>query len=516
VPLLFTTMRGDVNIFCKFGLAAVILLLFGCANGQKTLAINLPVPNTAATAAPATPAVTAVTRSATAYHPSTAVERSSPDANYKTKQRIPLTANQLDQQTPHKPAQTPNLSTSQQLVHRTDLWQRIRAGFGLPDMSTRFISLQEQWFSKRPDYVERLLQRARRYLPYIVEQVAERGMPMEIALLPAIESAYRPAATSRTRAAGLWQFMPATGRRFDLKQNWWVDQRRDLYASTNAALDYLDYLHQRLNGDWILALAAYNAGEATIERAIRYNRRRNRSTHFTNLRLRLETRQYIPKLIAFRNIINAPENFGLTLPVLPVKSNYARVPLPYQLDLRTAAGLLDMPADELLAVNGNFLRWATPPGAGHSLLIPASKEADFKRALQKLPAQQRIRWAHYRVRKGDTLGGIALRHKVSLAAVKQSNHIRSDLINIGQNLVIPLSEGAITQLAQQRRRSTLKKSRSRRSSKRSFVHQVRNGDTLWGIAKRYRVYVSQLLSWNSLRKNSILRRGQPIRIYAAN
>jgi len=519
--ILFTTMRGDVNIFCKFGTAAAMLLLFGCAGSQNSPDLDRSTSNTATIAVPATPPIIINTSYETTNSSTTGQQQSpaAPKSNVESSLAESTTNpdQPIIQQTDVDTDHTATNPEGQHTIHRTNLWERVRAGFGLPDMDSRFVTLQEQWMSKRPDYVERLLQRSRRYLPYIVEQVAARGMPMEIALLPAIESAYRPTATSRTRAAGLWQFMPATGKHFGLKQNWWLDQRRGLIASTDAALTYLDKLHQRFNGDWLLALAAYNAGEANIERAIRYNRRHRRDTHFQNLRLRLETRQYIPKLIAFRNIINAPESFGLTLPRLPAQSSYALVPLPDQLDLGIAAKMMDIPVAELLAVNGNFRRWATPPGKGYTLLIPASKAPAFKQALSNLPANQRIRWAHYQVRKGDTLGAIAHRHRVSLASIKRSNHIRGHLINIGQNLMIPLSEAATTQLAKRNTgNSRKKKYRARSQRHRSFVHRVRNGDTLWGIARRYQVNVAQLLSWNALRKQSILHRGQPIRIFTAN
>ena len=512
-------MRGDVNIFCKFSLAAAALLLFGCADGQNNSGNHLSPPITAVTNTPVTQAIAdnAHIENVDKSFITLAQKPSEPNSDTTSLLPFPTTPLKLDQQQPiNRVETTPVIADSHQAIHRTDLWQRIRAGFALPDMNSRFVTLQEQWLSKRPDYVARLLQRAKRYLPYIVEQVAERGMPMEIALLPAIESAYRPAATSRARAAGLWQFMPATGKHFGLKQNWWLDQRRDLVASTDAALNYLDYLQQRFKGDWVLALAAYNAGEANIERAVRYNLKRRRDPHFKKLRLRLETRQYIPKLIAFRNIINTPENFGLTLPQLPDKSNYAVVPLPDQLDLGIAAKLLGIPTEELLAINGSYRRWATPPGKGHTLLIPADKAVGFRRALAKLPPSQRIRWAHYRVRQGDTLGAIARRYRVNLSSIKRSNNIRGYLINIGQNLMIPLSEGATIQLARRNTNSPRRKNRNQQRRKRSFVHRVRNGDTLWGIARRYRVYVSQLQSWNALRKQSILHRGQPIRIYASN
>ena len=247
-------MRGDVNIFCKFSLAAVALLLFGCAGGQNNSDKHLSTPITAVTNTPVSQAIADNTPAKATDKPLSTMAQRPSETNSDTTSLFPTTPLKLDQQQPvNRVETTPAVADSHQAMHRTDLWQRIRAGFALPDINSRFVTLQEQWLSKRPDYVARLLQRAKRYLPYIVEQVAERGMPMEIALLPAIESAYRPAATSRARAAGLWQFMPATGKHFGLKQNWWLDQRRGLVASTNAALNYLDYLQQRFKGDWVLA-----------------------------------------------------------------------------------------------------------------------------------------------------------------------------------------------------------------------------------------------------------------------
>lgn len=386
-----------------------------------------------------------------------------------------------------------------------DLWDRIRAGFRLPPIHNATVRRYERWYAARPRYLARMVERARRYLYYIVEQVEARGMPTEIALLPAIESAYKPLAYSRARAAGLWQFIPSTGRRYGLKQNWWYDGRRDVVQATRAALDYLEKLHAQFDGDWHLALAAYNAGERRIERHIERNARRGRDTHYQALsRLKRETRHYVPKLMAVVNIVSDPGAHGVKLPPIPNRPYFEVVDLPSQVDLGVLARAADIPVRELHALNPGFRRWATDPRGPHRLLVPAGKGPAVTTALANLPPEQRIRYARYAVRRGDTLGAIARRHGVSVAALRRTNKLRGSLIRAGQTLIIPLSARRLAAAATAGRVPP--------ADGRPIVHRVRRGETLSAIAKRYNVYVHQLARWNDIDVDGVLRLGQRIKI----
>ncbi len=384
-----------------------------------------------------------------------------------------------------------------------DLWERIRAGFRLPPIHNATVRRYERWYAARPRYVAHMVERARRYLYYIVEQVEARGMPTEIALLPAIESAYKPLAYSRARAAGLWQFIPSTGRLYGLRQNWWYDGRRDVIQATEAALNYLEKLHRQFDGDWHLALAAYNAGERRIERSMAHNARRGRATDYQSLRrLKRETRHYVPKLIAVVNIVADPAAHGLTLPPIPNRPYFDIVPLPGQVDLGVVAKAAGIPVRELHALNPGFRRWATDPEGPHRLLVPVAKREAVVTALAKLPPEHRMQYARYVVRRGDTLGGIARRHRVTVGALRRTNKLRGHLIRAGQNLLIPLSA----------RRLAAARTPPAAGRGRPIIHRVRRGETLYAIARRYNVYVRQLARWNGIEVDGVLRMGQRLKI----
>ncbi|MFQ5937633.1 MAG: transglycosylase SLT domain-containing protein, partial [Acidiferrobacterales bacterium] len=283
-----------------------------------------------------------------------------------------------------------------------DLWERIRSGFNLPPLDDSRVAYHERWFTKNPAYMRRKVARAQLYLYHIVEEVEKRGMPTEIALLPAIESAYHPHAYSRARALGLWQFIAPTARRYGIKMNWWYDGRRDVLASTQAALDYLDRLYSEF-GDWHLALAAYNAGEGKIRYAIRYNQRRGRPATYPYLRLRAETRHYVPKLMAIANIVSDPDAYGITLASIPNEPYFTSVDVGSQIDLNVIARLADVPVGDLYDINPGFKRWATDPNGPHRVLVPIDKKDRLVDDLNQLPNGSRVKWRRHRVRRGDTL-----------------------------------------------------------------------------------------------------------------
>ncbi len=401
--------------------------------------------------------------------------------------------------------------------HYYDLWDRIRAGYDLPAINSKYVAEYERWYSSRPQYIERLIKRATPYLYYIATQVEQRNMPMEIALLPAIESAFKPHALSSAKAVGLWQFIPATGRHYGLKQNWWYDGRKDIYSSTNAALDYLEKLSSDFDGDWLLALASYNAGEGTVSRAIEANKRSGKSTHYTKLKLRSETVRYVPKLIAFSNIIKDPEKYGLKIARVPNEPYFDVIQLNSQIELAVVTDAANIPIKELQLLNPGFKRWATDPAGPHRLLVAASTAEMVADAISGIPQHKRVRWAHYKVRKGDTLSGIALSHGITVASLKKTNKLKNSRISINQDLLIPQSRSS-------RNTKTAGKSSTVSASKTTYasspsskqapkIISVRKGDTLWSLSKRYKVTLNELLKWNKINTNDLLFHGQKLKIW---
>ncbi|MDH3639259.1 MAG: LysM peptidoglycan-binding domain-containing protein [Gammaproteobacteria bacterium] len=378
-----------------------------------------------------------------------------------------------------------------------DIWDRVRAGFALPNLNSSRVDYYENWYRSRPEFLRHLSARANRYLFHIIGEVEKRGMPTEIALLPAVESAFKPKAYSRAHASGLWQFIPVTGRRFGLKQNWWYDERRDVLSATRAALDYLQLLHEQFDGDWFLALAAYNAGEYRVSRAVVYNRKRRRPVTFEHLRLKNETKAYVPKLLAFRNLVVDSERLGLPFRPIPNQPYFAEVKVDYQIDLRTVVKLAGIERNEFFALNPGFKRWATDPTGPHRLLVPIHAKSTLEQQLAALPPSRRMRWDRHRIRSGDTLSGIAKRYGVDVAELRRSNRLKGNLIRAGHDLIIPVSSAAINTEPRGNR----------------VFHQVQSGDTLWMIARKYRVYIKQLTKWNALRANDVLRPGQRIVVY---
>ena len=381
----------------------------------------------------------------------------------------------------------------------SDLWERIRRGFAFPPFTNKYVDYYRKWYAQRPEYLARLADRGRPYLFYIVEEIEKRGMPTEIALLPAIESAYKPTAYSRAHASGLWQFIPSTAKRYGLKRSWWYDGRRDVVAATQAALDYLQHLHSEFNGDWFHALAAYNAGEGRVQHAINRNKSRGSAAHYQHLRLKSETKRYVPKLIALKEIIAQPEKFGLDLAAIPNEPFFTSVDTLGQIDLHVVQDLSGMSNRELRQLNPAFRRWATDPDGPHRLLIPVSKAASVEQKLAALPPSARLKWTHYKIRQGDTLSQIARKYGVSVRTLQRSNKLKGTFIRAGNDLLIPLSSSTMPATAA--------------AGENTVIHQVRSGDTLWGIAQRYNVYVKQLARWNSIKTGDLLRLGQNIVVY---
>jgi membrane-bound lytic murein transglycosylase D len=387
------------------------------------------------------------------------------------------------------------------IPEETDLWKLLTQGYQLRDVKHPDIDRELKLFQARGDSLTRQLRKGEPYLYYILQEVKQRGMPAELALLPGVESGFRPTAYSRHGAAGLWQFMPATGRYFGLKQDWWYDARRDPVASTNAALNYLQKLNRRFEGDWLLAIAAYNAGGGTVARAIRKNLEKDLPVDFWSLNLPAETREYVPRLLALARIIDQPARYGLVLPPIDNDPRFVKVEIGEQIDLKVAARLADMNPDELLQLNAGFNRWATHPEGPHYLLLPAEKASGFAEKLAVLPEDQRMRWTRYHIQPGDNLGRIARKHGVTVKALMQANHLKNHRIRAGSHLLIPLSSGT----------TAIAAFNATPGAKRKLRYRVRKGDSLYAIARQFGVKIADLKKWNRLASDH-LRPGQKLTV----
>jgi len=374
--------------------------------------------------------------------------------------------------------------------HSKNLWHRIGNGIEFADIDHRLVDAKIKWYQQHRSHLNRVAERADPFLHLIVEEIDEQDMPLDLALLPIVESAYQPLAYSRRHAAGLWQFIPSTGTRFRLEQNKWYDGRRDVLASTQAALDYLKNLHDQFDGDWLLALAAYNCGEAHVAKAIEHNRNAGRATDFWSLDLPRETRYYVPNLLALSSIVQKPAEYDLRLKPISNKPVLTQVKASKRLDLRQAAQLAGLSEKQLKAYNPGFKNWVSGPNGPHIILVPRPKASGLAEKLARLslpraePSQNRQSdQIRHRVRRGETLAHIAHRYGTSVLMLKRLNRLSGDMIPVGLPLRLPgLKQSGDEEPAQGRKR----------------FHIVQKGETLWRIAERYDTSVDQICAWNKL------------------
>ncbi|WP_444894322.1 LysM peptidoglycan-binding domain-containing protein [Microbulbifer sp. TRSA001] len=393
-----------------------------------------------------------------------------------------------------------------------DIWARLRQGFAM-DHRTGDPKVKEYiaYFARNEGYMARVSERSRRYIFHVAEQLEQANLPLELALLPIVESAYDPFAYSHARASGMWQFIPATGRSFGLEQNWWYDGRRDVHESTQAAAKYFNYLHDRFDGDWELALAAYNAGEGTVRRAVERNRRSGLGTSYWDLKLPRETRSYVPQLLALAEVISRPDHYKIPLHDVANKPYYARVDVGSQIDLAQAAELAEIEIEELYLLNPGYNRWATDPNGNHQLLIPIETQEKFENALAQLPKEERVSWQRYTIARGDTLSTIARRYQTTVGAIREINKLRNNNIRAGKTLLIPSASGPAGQYAYALDQRVKRKQSSGKGQKVNYT--VRPGDSLWGISRKLDVTVKQLASWNSMAPGDTLRPGRTLVAY---
>jgi len=374
-----------------------------------------------------------------------------------------------------------------------DLWQRIRHGFAMSDLDNALVREKTRYYAARPEYLQRIFDRSRLYLHHIVEEIEKRGLPTELALLPMVESAFNPMAYSRAHASGLWQFIPGTGRRFELEQNSWYDGRRDIVESTNAALDYLTALYE-LHGDWHLALASYNWGENAVARAIAKNRAAGKDTDYSSLTMPEETRHYIPKLQALKNIIANAEPLGITLGPIPNQPYFATVTRLRDMDVRLAARLAEMRVEEFIALNPGFSRPLIRASVSPRIVLPADKVDVFHENLTALGEKSLVSWKSYHPRQGETFESIAKKHGMTVGQLKEVNGIAPRTRAVPRLLVVPINSAAAGSLS----RLPIMYAPPIPVTTRRIFHTVMKGETLTTIAAKYRVSTEDLKRWNGV------------------
>jgi membrane-bound lytic murein transglycosylase D len=398
------------------------------------------------------------------------------------------------------------------LAPPADLWSRIRSGFAMPDLNGDLVRDREQWYATRPDYIQRMTERSSKYLFHIVEELERRGMPSELALLPFIESAFNPQAVSSAKAAGMWQFMPATGSYFELKQNAFRDDRRDVLASTRAALDYLQKLHGMF-GDWHLALAAYNWGEGSVGRAIARNQKLGLGTSYTDLNMPAETRQYVPKLQAVKNIVANPQNFRTELPFIGNHPYFQTVDITRDIDVALAAKLADVKLEDFKALNPSAHRPVILAAGTSQILLPWDNATVFQRNFEAHNQGQYSSWTVWTVPTTMTAAEAAKRSGMNEADLRAVNNIPPRmLIKTGSALLVPRSGKTTTDVAEQvadnGQLSLAPEAVNRRTTVKAGKH-----DTVASIAKRYRLSPASVADWNDVKVGSAFRAGQQVVVF---
>ena len=391
-------------------------------------------------------------------------------------------------------AQSLDAVAEMNLVKR-DLWGRIRAGFAMPELDTPLVAQKEKFYLDRPEYLQRMFDRGARYLHYIVEEIEKRGMPTELALLPFVESAMNPVALSSAKAAGLWQFIPSTGKAYDLSQNWWVDNRRDVVQSTRAALDYLQTIYEMHGNDWFLALASYNWGENAVARAIKRNEAKGKPTDYLSLRMPTETRHYVPKLIALKHIVMQADELGLTLPALPDKAYFVTVEKTRPIDLKLAAEFAQMSVADFVALNPAHNRPVIAANKNNVLKIPADKIDAFTAAIVRHEMADKVfaSWQPYTLKPNETLDDVARRGGVTTAELLKANSISpKGRVLAGTRILAPLKnvedESLVENFAGARVYQLM--------NVPARYHHVKRRETSATIARRYGLTVSQLTAMN--------------------
>ncbi|WP_171014076.1 LysM peptidoglycan-binding domain-containing protein [Chitinivorax sp. B] len=399
----------------------------------------------------------------------------------------------------------PTLSNS--LFPDNDLWDRIRQGFALSNLDLAQVRDYEQWYAARPEYLYRMADRAQRYLYHIVNELERRSMPLDLALLPVVESSFNPKAYSSAHASGIWQFIPSTGKNYGLEQTWWYDGRRDVLAATDAALDYLQYLYG-LFGDWHLALAAYNWGEGAVARALSKNRAAGLPEDYLNIRMPAETQNYVPKLLAIRNLIADPARFGLKLRPIPNRPYFKAVNVPHHMDTKVAAKLANMPVEEFLHLNPAFNKPVIAYKPSRKLLLPAEKADVFTTNLASYD-KPLLSWKPYATQRGERFERIAAKFGTTVDKLREVNNIGQARMARGEMLLVPSDNGEVDAITAPALAETPmvpsvpSYAKLDRIETQPASHEVKRGETLFSIAKRYGMSPGELKALNQLNSNRV-------------
>ncbi|MGE5453298.1 MAG: transglycosylase SLT domain-containing protein [Acidobacteriota bacterium] len=496
--------------------------LLGCASGPSTPAPNLanqPLKPLAHSVSAAPARVTSVDpavllrQAPTGAAATTMVSKDVPLPNGDSEEDDPNPSEAMGVPTdPLRPDLSLNLSD---LRANQDLWGRIRQGFALPELESPLVADHQQWYANRPEYVQRMTERSSRYLFHVVEEIQRRNMPTELALLPFIESAFNPQALSSARASGMWQFMPATGKDFELKQNLFRDDRRDVLASTRAALDYLQRLYNQF-GDWHLALAAYNWGEGNVQRAISKNQRAGLPTDYLSLNMPAETRNYVPKLHAVKNIIAHPETFGLTLTPIENHPYFVSVPLQRDMDANLAARLAGLPLDEFKALNPSLNKPVILAAGTPQVLLPYDNASLFAHNLAEYKGPLAT-WTAWVVPKTMRPSDAARQVGMSEATLREVNHIPPKmLVKAGSALLVPRSQHRIQDVSESVADNAMMALAPDLPPLKRLALKAGKRDTVASVAKRYGVSAQQVAQWNKVAAAGAFKRGQTIVVYVAN
>ena len=380
-----------------------------------------------------------------------------------------------------------------------DIWERIRRELTIkiPNDQIAATSIYRERLYKNQSAVNRISKSGQRYLFHTLSRAQELDLPVELALLPFVESEFDPYAKSVDGATGIWQFMPATGKEWGLKSNWWYDGKKDVLASTEAALKFLSYLHQKFDEDWLLAMAAYNTGPTRVNRAIKKNKTQDKGIRFWDLDLPKETTAYVPKLLVLCELINNPKSFEVNLPSIANRPYFQRVKIPGQLDLMQAADLAGLKPETIYELNPGFNQWATDPSGPHYLLLPIGVSDRFITQLESLDENDLVRWDRYKIRRGDSLSRIASRYKIEVAVLKEINGMNDDLIIAGKEIMVPRGSAWAD-----------------KQSPREQLYIVLKGDTLWNISRKFKVSIEDLVLWNELNLEKPLQINQEIKIFS--
>ena len=396
----------------------------------------------------------------------------------------------------------------------TDLVSRLVRGFSLPASDDESVLAELASYARNPDYIARVFGRGERYLHHIAGELEARDMPLDLALLPIVESAFDPFAYSRGRASGLWQIIPGTGDMLGLKQNWWYDGRRDVVDSTRAALDYLEHLHERFDGDWLLAVAGYNSGEGHVARAIERARAEGRPADFWSIRsdLRSETASYVPRLLAITALVANANAHGIELPEIEDAPYFAVVETGGQIDIALAADVASLSIDTLYELNPGINRWATDPDGPHRLLVPAAEAPAIEAALATLPPAERVRWTRHEISRGETLSEIAEDYATTPAVLREINGLAGNVIRAGDHLMVPHASAAVGSYSLSvEARTEAEQNRERDGARIDYT--VSAGDSLWSIARRFGVGTEALARWNAMAPGDVLSVGRNLVVW---